>query len=87
MREDKMIARWSKKDETIRISYPVGIGTVCDMNYLFSDIFNKEFIHEMTERGYDMTTIKFEVMVDKKHENFKEKYPTINKLVESGTLE
>lgn len=79
MKENKLRARWSKREKDILVTYPRGIGTVCDCNYLFSDIFTNEFVKEMEERGYDIKTLKFEIKVDEKGKRFKEKFPTLYK--------
>ena len=35
--------------------------TQADAHYLFDKVFTKEFVKEMTDRGYDVTTMKFEI--------------------------
>lgn len=35
--------------------------TQTDAHYLFDNVFTKEFVKEMTDRGYDVTTMKFEI--------------------------
>lgn len=82
MKENKLRARWSKREKDILVNYPKGIGTVCDCNYLFSEVFTNNFVKEMKERGYDITTLKFEIKVDEKGERFKEKFPSLSKLIE-----
>lgn len=42
------------------LHYPMGFGTTSDGHYL-SGIFSKEFQREMTNRGYDITTMRFEI--------------------------
>ena len=82
MKENKLRAKWSKREKDIIINYPLGIQTNCDMGYLFYDVFTKEFKKEMKERGYDIETLKFEIKVDEKGERFKEKFPTLSKEIE-----
>ena len=83
MKENKLRARWSKRHKTIVSTYPLGISTNCDTNYLLSDIFNKEFINEMVDRGYDISTLKFEIKVDENAKGFEDKFPTLAKRVEN----
>lgn len=82
MKENKLRARWGKRERDILVTYPRGILTVCDSNYLFSKVFTDEFEKEMKDRGYDITTLKFEIKVDEKGERFKEKFPSLSKAVE-----
>lgn len=78
MKQNKLRARWSKKEKDLLVTYPLGRGTSCDMGYLFG-IFNKEFIKEMKDRGYDIMSLRFEIAVDPKGERFEEKFPTLAK--------
>ena len=82
MKENKLRAKWSKSERDIIINYPLGIQTNCDMAYLFCDVFTKEFKKEMEDRGYDITTLKFEIKVDEKGKRFKEKFPTLSQEIE-----
>lgn len=41
--------------------HPLGFMTQTDAHYLFDKVFTKEFVKEMTDRGYDVTTMKFEI--------------------------
>lgn len=56
----KLRVDWSKKEGDLILHYPIGRFTKNDAHYL-SRFFNNEFIKEMTDRGYDITTLKFEV--------------------------
>jgi len=67
--KDKLRAYWSKKEKDIMLHSPLGIQTKCDGHYL-SGVFNKEFIKEMGERGYDITTVKFSIESMKGDEKF-----------------
>lgn len=40
---------------------PLGFMTQTDAHYLFDNVFTKEFVKEMTDRGHDVTTMKFEI--------------------------
>lgn len=53
-------AFWSKKEGDILIEHPYGQGTRADAGYMAS-IFNKKFIKELQARGYDISTLKFQV--------------------------
>lgn len=78
MKENKLRARWSKRENDILVTYPLGISTSSDMGYLFTDIFNKDFIQEMKSRGYDIKTLKFEITVDENGDSYQEKFPTLS---------
>lgn len=41
--------------------HPLGFMTQTDAHYLFDKVFTKEFVKEMTDRGYDVRTMKFEI--------------------------
>jgi hypothetical protein len=47
------------------------------MAYLFCDVFNKDFIKEMKDRGYDIKSLKFKIKVDTESSRFKERFPTL----------
>lgn len=66
---DKLRAYWWKKERDIAFHWPGGYQTKCDGHYL-SGIFTKEFQDEMERRGYDITTLKFEISPKKGHERF-----------------
>lgn len=82
MKENKLRARWSKGEKDILVTYPLGIQTKCDCNYLLCNIFNDNFVKEMKSRGYDLTTLKFEIKVDSNGKRFKEKFPTLSETYE-----
>jgi hypothetical protein len=77
MEENKLRARWSKSENDILITYPLGRQTKCDSNYLFSNTFTDEFVKEIESRGYDIKTLKFEITVDEKGKRYQEKFPTL----------
>lgn len=60
--DNKLQAFWSKKERDIMLNYPLGVLTKSDGHWL-SGIFNEAFTNELTARGYDVTTLKFSVMV------------------------
>jgi hypothetical protein len=76
---NKLKVKWSKQEKDIKCWYPLGIGTKSDMHYLFGEIFTLEFIKEIQNRGYDITTLKFEITVDSKGERFTENFPALAK--------
>ena len=54
---NKLRAYWSKREKDIMLHWPT---SKCDGHWL-SGIFNKEFTDSLTNRGFDVTTMKFEV--------------------------
>ena len=60
-KKDKLTAYWDKKENCIGAYHPLGFMTQTDAHYLFDNVFTKEFVKEMTDRGYDVTTMKFEI--------------------------
>lgn len=60
-KKDKLTAYWDKKENCIGAYHPIGFMTQTDAHYLFDKVFTKEFVKEMTDRGYDVTTMKFEI--------------------------
>ena len=75
-RNNKLTAYWSKKEEDIEVYKPLsrynGI-----YGYLFNNVFNHDFRKEMEERGYDITTMKFEICPKLPNE---EKFPTLTEI-------
>ena len=59
-KQDELKVNWSKRERDLMIHNPYGVHTNADAAYLFG-FFNKDFIKEMAERGYDITTVKFEI--------------------------
>lgn len=60
-KKEKLTAYWDKKENCIGAYHPLGFMTQTDAYYLFDNVFTKEFVKEMTDRGYDVTTMKFEI--------------------------
>lgn len=60
-KKDKLTAYWDKKENCIGAYHPLGFMTQTDAHYLFDKVFTKEFVKEMTDRGYDVRTMKFEI--------------------------
>ena len=59
--KDKLTSKWSKKDNDIIVNYPLGIGTNTDMCYFFNNILDRNKCLELEKRGYDLSTLKFEI--------------------------
>lgn len=51
-------------------SYPGGINTRSDKAYLFHRVFTPEMTKELEDRGYDITTLKFEISPKKGNQKF-----------------
>jgi len=77
MKENKLRARWSKREKDILLIHPLGIMTRCDGAYLAFKVFNNEFVKEMVDRGYDITSLKFEITVDKNGKRYQKRFPTL----------
>lgn len=60
-KKEKLTVYWDKKENCIGAYHPLGFMTQTDAHYLFDKVFTKEFVKEMTDRGYDVTTLKFEI--------------------------
>lgn len=76
-KEDKFRVYWDKKENDIMFYHPAGRNTGADGWYYHSYVFTSEFLEEMKRRGYDITTIKFEITPDinnERFENLKLKY-------------
>lgn len=58
---DKLRVYWSKKENDLMFFFPLGQQTKCDASYLYSAVFSAEVLRELEARGYDLTTIKFEI--------------------------
>ena len=57
---DKLRVNWGKRERDLMFHFPLGFYTKSDAHYLHG-VFTAEFIKEMDERGYDITTLKFEI--------------------------
>ena len=67
--KDKLRAYWSKRENDVMLFHPLGVGTRCDAHWL-ADFFNEKFMKSLKDRGYDPTTIKFEVCPQKGNQDF-----------------
>lgn len=75
--KDKLRIFWSERERDIYCDFPVGIGTKRDAHYLLGGVFTKEFADELERRGYDLSTLKFEIRVNKKSNIYKTKFPSL----------
>ena len=57
---NKLRVTWSKRENDVLVSWPVGLGTKSDAHWL-SAKFGRDFTGELIRRGYDMTTMRFSV--------------------------
>lgn len=60
-KKEKLTAYWDKKENCIGAYRPLGFMTQTDAHYLFDKVFTKDFVKQMTDRGYDVTTMQFEI--------------------------
>jgi hypothetical protein len=66
---DKLRANWKNGD--VMLYYPVGIDTKSDAHWLANRLFGDNFIRQCQERGYDISTFKFEISPTRDNEKFK----------------
>lgn len=52
-KKEMLTAYWDKKENCIGAYHPLGFMTQTDAHYLFDNVFTKEFVKEMTDRGYE----------------------------------
>ena len=57
---DKLRVTYSKRERDLMMHYPLGFMTKNDGHYL-ANTFSKAFTDELTQRGYDITTMKFSI--------------------------
>jgi hypothetical protein len=81
MKENKLRARWSKSENDILLTYPLGRMTKCDGAYLAFKVFNNEFVKEMKDRGYNIKTLKFEITVDVNSDRYNERFPSLASII------
>ena len=64
-KKDKLTACWKYDREQgcydLTVNYPLGRMTNADANYMLGNVFTPEFIKEIQRRGYDISTLKFEI--------------------------
>lgn len=76
---DKLRVRW--KHEDVVVCFPMGIGTKRDARWILS-VFDTEFVQEARQRGYDLSTFKFEISPAGGEEKFRSQRPRGNKKTE-----
>lgn len=84
MNVNKLRVRWFKGRKELVYTYPMGKNTKEDNYFMIEDVFNREFIKEMKDRGYDITSLKFEIKVDEKSSIFEKKFPALYKWFMEG---
>ena len=86
-KKDKLTASWKYDREQgcydLVVNYPFGRQTSADANYLFNNVFTQDFIKEIQRRGYDISTIKFEIS-PKFPTSRPDKFETLNKKYEAS---
>lgn len=79
----RLRASYSKKEEDIEFKYPLGNQSVADGHFLYSAI-DRTFIKELTDRGYDIKTLKFSICIDWASPLAKERFPTLFKEIQES---
>jgi hypothetical protein len=69
-KRDKLHAHWSEKENDLICWHPLGQQTQCDASYFFSEILDKDKCMELKRRGYDLSTLKFEISPSKGNTRF-----------------
>lgn len=65
---DKLRINWSKRENDLMIHFPLGSQTVCDGHLLASML--RDLRPELERRGYDITTLRFEISPKAGHDRF-----------------
>lgn len=58
---DKLRVRWGRRAKDLMFYWPTAAGAKSDAHYLHARVFTEEFMQEMKKRGYDLTTLRFEI--------------------------
>lgn len=58
---DKLRYRYDRREGDWMAFHPAGDRTFADSAYLLSCVFTKDVRDELTRRGYDLTSIRFEI--------------------------
>lgn len=69
-KHEKLCVTWNPIETCLVTNYPDGSSTVTDARYLLRKVFTQEFEDEMKARGYDITSIKFEIAPQIGNEKF-----------------
>lgn len=67
---DKLRAYWNKKEGDIAVHYPGGIETKSDGRWLLCNLLTENALKELSDRGYDVKTLKFEIEPMKGNQRF-----------------
>ena len=68
--KDKFRARWNIKDRDVVCFCPKGSNTFCDAGYFVGNILDFDKCIELERRGYDLSTLKFEISPQKGNNKF-----------------
>lgn len=70
-KEHKLRVYWSDKEKDLMIHWPLGTQTKCDGHLTYGvfcaqrrsvqNTFDPSFVEELKRRGYDISTLKFEI--------------------------
>lgn len=72
----KLRVQYSKKEEDLVFSYPLGCQTKTDGMFL-ANVLCSNFIASLEDRGYDPKTLKFSINIDWSKPTAKEKFKTL----------
>jgi len=67
--KEKLRAVWSKREDAVLFSYPLGSQTKSDGMFL-AGLLTDVIARELEERGYDKTTLKFSIEPKKGNQRF-----------------
>ena len=68
--DDKLSVCWNDEDQDLDCFYPAGVQTMSDANYMLSNILDAAKCKELENRGYDLSTLKFEITPKKGDKRF-----------------
>ncbi|MDQ3652686.1 MAG: hypothetical protein M3458_20895 [Acidobacteriota bacterium] len=62
MDDDTLAFGWSATKKALAVGYPLKKwGSVADARFVYQEIFTKKVLDELDRRGYDLSTLKFEI--------------------------
>ena len=68
--DDTLSVCWNDEDQDIECFYPAGVQTMSDANYMLSNILDTAKCKELENRGYNLSTLKFEIAPKKGDKRF-----------------
>lgn len=68
--DDTLSVCWNEEEQDLECFYPAGVQTKCDANYLLNNILDTAKCKELENRGYDLSTLKFEITQKKGDKRF-----------------